>query len=66
MAPNYTVKNKSLNVSATFKRRPYFPIVIHKEFPLKSMKGFYIKINGKLWYLMKEEIIIITLLVASL
>ena len=36
-----------------------------KEFPLKSM-GFYIKINGKLWSLMKEEIIIIELLVASL
>lgn len=36
----------------------------YKEFQLKLR--FYIKINGKLWSIMKEEIIIIARLVASL
>lgn len=61
------IKTKSLNVFETFKEKKssYFPFTMHKEFLLKPMM-FYIKISGKLWSLMKEEIIIIALLVVSL
>lgn len=67
IVPKHTIKNTSLNVLKTFKEniKDHLFLAKHKEFPWKSM-GFYIKINGKLCSLMKEEIIIIAPLVASL